>query len=96
MMRRAPVAIGCTDAMAFIGDLNLDDNNMQNPPIMSPGQAFRKGWRVKNIGTCTWNSGYSSELCHRQRLRRADGRHDCSGTRAGACPDKHMISGPIL
>ena len=53
------IAIGCTDAMAFIGDLNLDDNNMQNPPVMAPGQAFRKGWRVKNIGTCTWNSGYS-------------------------------------
>lgn len=53
------VASGCTDAMAFIGDLNLDDNNMLSPPIMSPGQAFRKGWRVKNIGTCTWNSGYS-------------------------------------
>ena len=53
------VAIGCTDAMAFMGDLNLDDNNMQNPPVMSPGQAFRKGWRVKNIGTCTWTNGYS-------------------------------------
>ncbi|MFN2206049.1 MAG: transporter substrate-binding domain-containing protein [Candidatus Promineifilaceae bacterium] len=53
------VIVGCTDAMAFIGDLNLDDNNMSSPPVMSPGQAFRKGWRVKNIGTCTWNSGYS-------------------------------------
>ncbi len=52
-------AIGCADAMAFVGDLNLDDNNMKNPPLMAPGQAFRKGWRVKNIGTCTWNSGYS-------------------------------------
>lgn len=54
-----PITIGCTDAMAFIGDLNLDDNNMQNPPVVAPGQAFRKGWRVKNIGTCTWNNGYS-------------------------------------
>ena len=53
------IAIGCTDAMDFIGYLNLDDNNMTSPPVMSPGQAFRKGWRVKNIGTCTWNSGYS-------------------------------------
>lgn len=52
------VVVGCSDAMAFIGDLNLDDNNMAAPPIMSPGQAFRKGWRVKNIGTCTWNNGY--------------------------------------
>ena len=54
-----PVVVGCTDALAFVGDLNLDDNNMQSPPVMSPGQAFRKGWRVKNIGTCTWTNGYS-------------------------------------
>ena len=52
------VPVGCADAMAFVGDLNLDDNNMSAPPQMSPGQAFRKGWRVKNIGTCTWNNGY--------------------------------------
>lgn len=58
------VPIGCADAMAFIGDLNLDDNNMSSPPVMSPGQAFRKGWRVKNIGTCTWNNGYSLNFVH--------------------------------
>jgi ABC-type amino acid transport substrate-binding protein len=54
-----PEVVACTDAMAFVGDLNLDDNNMQSPAVMSPGQAFRKGWRVKNIGTCTWTNGYS-------------------------------------
>jgi hypothetical protein len=26
--------------------------------VMSPGQAFTKTWRIKNIGTCTW-AGYS-------------------------------------
>lgn len=51
--------LGCSDAMAFIGDLNLDDNNMTSPPVLAAGQTFRKGWRVQNIGTCTWNSGYS-------------------------------------
>ncbi len=58
------IPVGCADAMAFIGDLNLDDNNMTSPPVMSPGQAFRKGWRVKNIGTCTWNNGYSLSYVH--------------------------------
>ena len=25
---------------------------------MKPGQAFTKGWQVKNTGTCTWNTSY--------------------------------------
>ena len=25
---------------------------------MKPGQAFTKGWQVKNTGTCTWNNNY--------------------------------------
>ena len=25
---------------------------------MTPGQPFRKGWRIKNTGTCTWDSRY--------------------------------------
>ncbi|MFN2135518.1 MAG: transporter substrate-binding domain-containing protein [Candidatus Promineifilaceae bacterium] len=53
------IVVGCSDAMAFIGDLNMDDNNMTSPPVVAAGQAFRKGWRVQNIGTCTWNSSYS-------------------------------------
>lgn len=48
----------CTDGMAYVQDLNLDDNNMKNPPAMLPGQPFTKGWRIKNTGTCTWNSSY--------------------------------------
>ncbi len=54
-----PPIEACVDGMAFIEDINLDDNNMQNPPSMLPGQSFRKGWRVQNIGTCTWNSSYA-------------------------------------
>jgi hypothetical protein len=45
--------------MAYVADLNLDDNNMTNPPQMAPGQPFRKGWRLQNIGTCTWDSAYA-------------------------------------
>jgi len=26
---------------------------------INPGVAFTKTWRVKNVGTCTWTSGYS-------------------------------------
>jgi polar amino acid transport system substrate-binding protein len=48
----------CLDGMAFVADLNLDDNNMQSPPTVPPGQPFKKGWRIRNTGTCTWNSNY--------------------------------------
>jgi ABC-type amino acid transport substrate-binding protein/heat shock protein HslJ len=49
----------CLDAMAYVADLTLDDQDMTNPPKMTPGQAFQKGWRVRNSGTCTWDSTYS-------------------------------------
>ena len=54
-----PPTDDCVDGMAYVADLNLDDNNMANPPQMLPGQTFRKGWRLQNIGTCTWDSSYS-------------------------------------
>ncbi len=53
-----PPPAACTDGMAYVQDLNYDDQNMQNPPKMNPGQAFQKGWRIRNTGTCTWNSTY--------------------------------------
>jgi len=49
---------GCYDGMAYVSDLNYDDQNMQNPPTLNPGEVFRKGWRMKNTGTCTWDSRY--------------------------------------
>ncbi|HRQ36671.1 MAG TPA: transporter substrate-binding domain-containing protein [Chloroflexota bacterium] len=48
----------CIDDMAFVQDLNLNDQNMTAPPQMSPGWPFVKGWRVRNSGTCPWNSSY--------------------------------------
>ncbi|HFE66154.1 MAG TPA: transporter substrate-binding domain-containing protein [Chloroflexi bacterium] len=54
----APTPEGCIDGMAFVQDLNLDDNNMKNPPKMPPGVPFQKGWRIQNSGTCEWTSGY--------------------------------------
>jgi ABC-type amino acid transport substrate-binding protein/heat shock protein HslJ len=50
---------GCIDHMSFIQDLNYDDQNMTAPAKFLPGQAFTKGWRIQNTGTCTWNSEYS-------------------------------------
>jgi hypothetical protein len=54
-----PPAPTCVDGMAFIADLNYDDQNMTAPPVLSPGQPFVKSWRVQNTGTCTWTTAYS-------------------------------------
>jgi ABC-type amino acid transport substrate-binding protein len=48
----------CVDGMSFIADLNYDDQNMTNPPLLNPGQPFVKGWRVRNSGTCAWTTAY--------------------------------------
>ena len=48
----------CVDNMVLVQQLNLDDRNMAAPPLMAPGQSFSKGWRIRNTGTCTWNSSY--------------------------------------
>jgi polar amino acid transport system substrate-binding protein len=54
-----PTPLPCVDGMEFVADLNLDDRNMTAPPQMAPGQPFRKGWRIRNSGTCTWDSRYT-------------------------------------
>ncbi len=54
-----PPEESCIDGMAAVGDLTFDDENMSNPPVVSPNQTFQKGWRVRNVGTCTWDSGYA-------------------------------------
>ncbi len=48
----------CINGMQFIQDINLDDNNMKDPPLMPPGVPFTKVWRIRNSGTCTWDSSY--------------------------------------
>ena len=53
-----PTPAGCVDNMAYVADLNYDDHNMTAPPVMQPGQAFVKTWRIRNSGTCTWDSKY--------------------------------------
>ena len=48
----------CIDGMQFVADLNLDDHNMTAPPVIPAGQSFTKGWRIKNTGTCNWDSSF--------------------------------------
>ncbi len=48
-----PTSLGCTDAAAFVKDVTIADGS-----VFAPNTAFTKTWRLKNAGSCTWNSGY--------------------------------------
>jgi hypothetical protein len=41
------------DQMDFIKDVTYPDNTE-----VEPGEVFIKTWRIKNTGSCTWNSSY--------------------------------------
>lgn len=55
----APATPVCEYGMAFVGDLNLDDQNMTAPPVLQPNQQFSKGWRLRNTGTCAWQPNFA-------------------------------------
>jgi hypothetical protein len=52
----APAVIPTTacDAAQFITDVSIPDGT-----VFAAGATFVKTWRLKNIGTCTWNSSYA-------------------------------------
>jgi uncharacterized protein YkwD len=53
----------CTDSALWVEDLTVpDDTPMQG------GQAFTKTWRIKNTGTCTWNSSYHLAFASGDRM----------------------------
>jgi polar amino acid transport system substrate-binding protein len=52
----APPA-GCVDGLTFVGHPD-GMGSPSNPIQVGPGQKFTKVWRVKNTGTCTWDSNY--------------------------------------
>ncbi len=56
-----PTPEACVDGMAWVADLSYDDKNMAAPPVLKPGQGFVKSWRVRNSGTCAWDSSYRLE-----------------------------------
>jgi polar amino acid transport system substrate-binding protein len=49
----------CYDDLAYVADITFDDRGGTAPPLLLPGQAFVKTWRVRNTGTCTWDSSYT-------------------------------------
>lgn len=51
----APGPIGSGDPCLMA---NLIGETIPDGTIMQPGETFWKTWRLKNNGTCTWNSSY--------------------------------------
>ena len=49
----APVNQNCTDSAAFVSDVTVPDNT-----VVASNTAFTKTWKLKNTGTCTWDSSY--------------------------------------
>lgn len=54
----------CVDAMEFVSDLNLDDQNLTYFHDFRPNESFQKGWRIRNNGTCTWTISYSARFVY--------------------------------
>ena len=46
--------ISSCDKAQFIADVTVPDGT-----LFAPGAAFTKTWRLKNIGSCTWNTSYT-------------------------------------
>ena len=53
----------CTDASAFVADVTIPDYSH-----FEARENFTKTWRVKNIGTCSWTSGYIAAFSSGDRL----------------------------
>ena len=47
-------AVTSCDWVQFISDVTVPDGSN-----VAPGSTFVKTWRLKNIGSCTWNTSYS-------------------------------------
>jgi uncharacterized repeat protein (TIGR01451 family) len=47
-----PVVTTCNQAQ-LVADVNMPDGT-----VVTAGANFTKTWRLKNVGTCTWTSGY--------------------------------------
>lgn len=48
---------GYCDAAQYVADVTVPDD-----AAMAPSVAFTKTWRLKNVGTCTWSTGYKVDF----------------------------------
>jgi SH3-like domain-containing protein len=48
-----PTSTACTNSASLIADVSVPDGTQ-----FAPASGFNKTWRIKNTGTCTWDSSY--------------------------------------
>jgi len=61
-----PTLIPCNRAQ-FVSDVTVPDGT-----VFAPGATFKKTWRLKNTGSCTWTSGYVLIFDHGDRMDAPD------------------------
>ena len=54
MPSNASAAQACTDRAQFVADVTVPDGTRYDP-----GATFKKTWRLRNVGTCTWTTSYT-------------------------------------
>ncbi len=62
-----PGAGAACDRAQFISDVSVPDGT-----VFAPNTAFSKTWRLKNVGTCTWTTGYSVAFSSGDRMGGVD------------------------
>ena len=57
-----PTETLCDDAI-WVADVSVPDGTE-----MTPGQDFVKTWKIRNIGSCTWGTGYSALFAYGEKM----------------------------
>jgi hypothetical protein len=52
---------GCSDNMEILESFGSIPENDSDVAIIWPGEVYVLGWRIRNNGTCVWDSAYSVE-----------------------------------
>ncbi len=60
---RPVLAAGVCPAAQFVADVTVPDG-----AYITPGAIFTKTWRIKNVGTCSWNTNYSLIFVSGERM----------------------------
>lgn len=63
-----PVAITPCNAATFVRDVTIADG-----AVLGAGEDFTKTWRLQNVGTCSWTSGYSAVFVSGDRMQAPTG-----------------------
>lgn len=64
----------CNQA-SFVSDVTIDDNTN-----ITVNKAFTKTWRLRNVGTCTWTSGYQLVFDSGDKMSGPDSQQLTNGT----------------